>query len=102
MDVYLNKFMVYFEIHRRYSDGFSSRRISKEPVINLRKVSMYLSMSKQGFEQMMANRSDRNKVVAPYEAFVKSRLEKFGDTPSAQMHDWLKQAFPICWFIIVF
>ncbi|KEO71806.1 helix-turn-helix domain-containing protein [Anditalea andensis] len=91
MNVYLNKFMVYFEIHRLYRDGFSIRQISKELVIDRRTVSRYLSMSEQEFEQMMVRQSDRNKVLSPYEAFVKSRLEKFRDTPSAQMHDWLKQ-----------
>jgi hypothetical protein len=50
-------------------------------------------MSEQEFEQMMINQSDRNKVLAPYETFVKSRLEKFRDTPSAQMHDWLKENY---------
>jgi len=93
MNVYLNKFMVYFEIHRLHRDGFTIRQISKELVINRRTVSRYLSMSEQEFEQMMVSQSDRNKVLTPYEAFVKSRLEKFRDTPSAQMHDWLKENF---------
>src|SRR5690606_26483415 len=54
----------------------------------------YLSMSEEGFEQMMADQSERNKVLSPYEAFVKARLESFGDTPAAQMHDWLKESQP--------
>jgi hypothetical protein len=29
MNVYLNKFMVYFEIHRLYREGFSIRQISE-------------------------------------------------------------------------
>jgi transposase len=94
MNVYLNKFMVYFEIHRLYRDGFSIRQISKKLAVNRRTVDKYLSMSEQGFEQMMGDQSDRNKVLAPYEVFVKSRLEIFRDTPSAQMHDWLKEKFP--------
>ena len=93
MNVYLNKFMVYFEIHRLHRDGFTIRQISKELVINRRTVGRYLSMSEQEFEQMMVSQADRNKVLSPYEAFVKSRLEKFGDTPAAQMHDWLKENF---------
>jgi hypothetical protein len=42
---------------------------------------------------MMVDQSERNKVLSPYESFVKSRLEKFRDTPAAQMHDWLKEHF---------
>lgn len=93
MNVYLNKFMVYFEIRRLYREGFSIRQISEELVLNRRTVSKYLSMSEQEFEQKMVEQSDRNKVLSPYESFVKSRLEKFRDTPAAQMHDWLKEYF---------
>ena len=93
MNVYLNKFMVYFEIHRLYREGFSIRQISEELVLNRRTVSKYLSMSELEFEQMMVEQSERNKVLSPYESFVKSRLEKFRDTPAAQMHDWLKEHF---------
>ena len=93
MNVYLNKFMVYFEIHRLYREGFSTRQISEELVLNRRTVSRYLSMSEPEFEQMMIDQSERDKVLTPYESFVKSRLEKFRDTPAAQMHDWLKEHF---------
>ena len=93
MNVYLNKFMVYFEIHRLHRDGLSIRQISKELVINRRTVSRYLSMSELEFEQMAIDQSDRVKVLTPFEPFVKSQLEKFRDTSAAQMHDWLKEHF---------
>jgi transposase len=93
MNVYLNKFMVYYEIHRLHREGFSSRQISEELVLNRRTVGKYLSMSEPEFEQMMVQQSDRNKVLSPYESFVRSRLEKFRDTPAAQMHDWLKEHY---------
>lgn len=93
MNVYLNKFMVYYEIHRLHREGFSIRQISKELVLDRRTVGKYLSMSEPEFEQMMVDQSDRNKLLAPYESFVRSRLEKFRDTPAAQMHDWLKEHF---------
>ena len=63
MNVYLNKFMVYFEIHRLYREGFSIRQISEELVLNRRTVSKYLSMSELEFEQMMVEQSERNKVL---------------------------------------
>lgn len=93
MNVYLNKFMVYFEIHRLHRDGLSIRQISKELVINRRTVSRYLSMSELEFEQMAIDQSDRVKALTPFEPFVKSQLEKFRDTSAAQMHDWLKEHF---------
>jgi len=85
--------MFYFEIHRLYRDGITIRKISKELALNRRKVSRYLGMSELEFEQMMINQSVGNKVLAPCEGFVKSRLEKFRDTSAAQMHDWLKEYF---------
>lgn len=45
MNVYLNKFMVYFEIHRLHREGFTIRQISKELVMDRRTVAKYLSMS---------------------------------------------------------
>lgn len=93
MNVYLNKFMVYYEIHRLSRQGFSIRQISEELVLNRRTVSRYLSMSELEFEQIIIEQSERNKVLASYESFVKSRLEKFQDTPAAQMHDWLKENY---------
>lgn len=93
MNVYLNKFMVYFEIHRLSREGYSMRQISEELVINRRTVSKYLSLSEQEYELLLEQQSQRNKVLLPYENFVKMRLELFRDTPSAQMHDWLKEHF---------
>jgi transposase len=93
MNVYLNKFMVYFEIHRLSREGYSMRQISEELVINRRTVSKYLSLTEQGYELLLEQQSQRNKVLLPYEDFVKNRLELFRDTPSAQMHDWLKEHF---------
>jgi len=86
--------MTYHEIHSLNREGFTIRQISKELVIDRRTVARYLSMSEQDYEQMMVDQQDRDKVLSPYEAFVKSRLEKYGDTPAAQMHDWLKENHP--------
>lgn len=93
MNVYLNKFMVYYEIHRLSREGYSMRQISEELVINRRTVSKYLSLTEQGYELLLEQQAQRNKVLLPYEDFVKNRLELFHDTPSAQMHDWLKEHF---------
>jgi transposase len=94
MNVYLDKFMTYFEIHRLQREGFSLRQISEHLVLNRRTVSRYLSMSEQDYELMLIQQSQRPKILAPYEEFVRQRLENFRDTPAAQMHDWLKEYFP--------
>lgn len=93
MNVYLAKFMTYFEIHRLHREGLSIRQISSYLVLNRRTVIRYLSMSEQQYESFLVQQSDRKKILLPYEDFVKERLEKFQDTSAAQMHDWLKEHF---------
>jgi transposase len=93
MNVYLNKFMLYFEIHRLGREGYSMRQISEELVIDRRTVSKYLSLNEQEYEQLLEQQSQRNKVLLPYGNFVKMWLEQFRDTSSVQMHDWLKEHF---------
>ena len=56
-------------------------------------------MSERDFDQFMKKQSDRKRELLPYETFIKSRLEKYPDTSSAQMHDWLKEQF--CGFPLV-
>jgi len=85
--------MIYFEIHRLSREGFSMRQISEELVLDRRTVSKYLSMSEQDYELMLGQQSQREKILSPYEDFVKLRLELFRDTASAQMHDWLNEHF---------
>lgn len=93
MNVYYDKFMTYFEIHRLYREGFSFRQISEHLVLDRRTVTKYISMNEQDYELMLEQQSQRQKSLSPYESFVRKRLELYRDTPSAQMHDWLKEHF---------
>ena len=94
MNVYLAKFMTYYEIHRMYREGHSITRISENLALNRRTVSKYLSMNQQEYEEFLIRQSNRQKKLLHYEEFVRQRLEKFRDTPAAQMHDWLKEHHP--------
>lgn len=84
MNVYLAKFMPYFEIHRMHHEGHSISRISQHLELNRRTVSKYLSMNEQEYEAFLNRQSDRDKVLHPYESFVKERLELYRDTSAAQ------------------
>ena len=50
-------------------------------------------MTEQDFDLFMEKQSERRKDLFVYASFIKSRLEKYPDTSSAQMHDWLKEHF---------
>ena len=91
MNVFLSKFMMYYKIHQLHRDCKSISQISKYLVLNRRTVTRYLAMSEGEYEEFLIQQGDRKKELLPYESFVKNRLMLFQDTPSAQMHDWLKE-----------
>jgi hypothetical protein len=98
MNVYLTKFIVYYEIQRMHRKGHSISQISENLALNRRTVSKYLSMSEKDYEAFLIRQSDRKKALGAYEGFVKDQLETFPDTPAAQLHDWLKEnhiGFPV-------
>ena len=89
MNVYLAKFMTYFEIHRMHRGGLSVRHISSYLVLNRRTVIKYLNMSEQEYESFLIQQADRKKILLPYGDFVRELLEKFQNTSAAQRQDWL-------------
>ena len=46
-------------------------------------------MSEQDYEQSLIFLSERNKILSPYENFVREKLGRFQETSAAQIHDWL-------------
>jgi len=91
MNVYLNKFLVYYEVHKLNRDNLSVSQISDYLVLNRRTVSKYLAMSEQEFEAFLSRQSNRRKQLNEYEDFVRERLEDFSNSSAAQIHDWLKE-----------
>ena len=91
MNVFYNKLMTYYEIHRLFREDYSISQISRKLVLNRRTVTSYLAMSENEYEQFINNQSERKKDLLPFEDFVKARLEQFQDTSASQMHDWMKE-----------
>ena len=87
----LNNWIMYHEIHRLSRLGFKVARISRYLGLDRRTVIGKLAMDEQEYEQFLIRSQDRFKKLAPYEEFVKSKLEAFEDTSTAQMFDWLKE-----------
>ena len=94
MNKYLNKLIMYHQIHKMDRDGFSLSKISRELVIDRRTVKFYLSMNESQYEHFLAIQADKKKELGPYEEFVKCKLETYQETSAAQMHDWLKEHYP--------
>ena len=94
MNQYLNKLIMYHEIHKMNREGFSKSKISQYLVINRRTVNRILSMDELQFEAFLESLSQRNKELSIYEDWVKGKLELYQETSAAQMHDWLLEHFP--------
>jgi hypothetical protein len=93
MNEILNKLIMYHQIHKMFRDGWTVSRISSFLGTNWRTTSKYLKMSEDEFLAFQESHSNRQKLLAPFEGFVKIKLEKYPDTKAAQMHDWLKEHY---------
>lgn len=90
----LNNWIMYHEIHKLSRLGFNASKIARHLVLDRRTVKKLLLMSDQEYEVHLSSAQQRAKTLAPYEYFVKAKLEEFTDTSTAQMHDWLKEHHP--------
>jgi len=93
MNKYLNKLIMYHEIHRMNREGHSINSIADFLRINWRTVKSHLLMDEHQYD-VFVNQSDRSKELTPYESFVKVKIEQFQSTSASQMHDWLKEHYP--------
>jgi hypothetical protein len=87
MNQYLNKLIMYHEIHKMNREGFSKSKISQYLVVNRRTVKRILSMDELQFEVFLDSLSQRSKELSSYEGWVKAKLEIYQETSAAQMHD---------------
>lgn len=82
---------MYHEIHKLKRDGHSISYIADYLAVNWRTVKKMLSMGDREYEMYVSSQINRPKELAPYESFVKIRLDRFPATSASQMHDWLKE-----------
>ena len=89
----LNNWIMYHEIHKLNRLGFSTSRIAMYLDMDFRTVGKYLQMTEQQYEQHLL-RSERKKILSPYEDFIAGNLKEYPETSTAQIHDWLKEYHP--------
>jgi transposase len=85
---------MYYEIQKLQRLGFSTAKIARYLGMDARTVEKYLQMSEQDYEHYLLLCEERDKVLSPYETFVKNKLTQFQDTSAAQMYDWLLEHHP--------
>jgi transposase len=86
MEKFINHWIMYHEIHNQNWNGKNPSQIASYLVLDLRTVKKYIAMSEQEYLVYQ---------LAPYENFVKGRLELCPEASSAQVHDWLKEHYPL-------
>jgi predicted transcriptional regulator len=86
--------IMYHEILRlRNVEHFSIQRIADHLSINFRTVKKFLDMSEEEFDDYMENKGNKPCLLNPYRDFIVNYLKQYEDTPSAVMHDRLKEHF---------
>ncbi|HRT84048.1 MAG TPA: DDE-type integrase/transposase/recombinase [Bacteroidales bacterium] len=91
----LDRFIMYDQIHKfRNEEHKSIQWIADYLGVNFRTVKKYLMMDQIEFEKFSENITNKSFMLERYTPFIVDRLQRFQDTPAAQMHDWLKENFP--------
>jgi len=89
----MQKLIMYYEIHKLKRNGHKLAQIGRFLVMDYRTVKKYLDMNEEEYIEFTEKQSNREKLLAKYDDFVKTRLEKCEDASAAQVHYWLKENF---------
>jgi len=95
MEKFISNWIVYHELHKLERDGRTPSQIASYVVMDTRTVKKYLAMSETEYLDYVNSLSRRTKKLAAYEEFVRGRLELCPEASSAQVHDWLKEHYPL-------
>lgn len=91
---YQNKWFMYFDIHKKDFLGIKPSQIASMVGMDARTVKKLLAMSEQDYSAYLEDVKCRSKKLAPYEQFVRDRLQDYPLATSAQVKDWLMEYHP--------
>lgn len=90
----IGDWIMYHEVQRLIREGLSFAAIGKALVMDRRTVKRYSRMSEAGYASFLESKEIRDKLLTPYESFVRDKLSAHPAVSAAQMHDWLKEYHP--------
>jgi transposase len=90
----IGDWIMYYEVQRLIREGLSFTAIGKALVMDRRTVKRYSRMSEADYGSFLVSKEIRDKMLTPYESFVRDKLIAHPAVSAAQMHDWLKEHHP--------
>ncbi len=90
----INQWIMYHQIHKMLVEGSTFSEMASYLGLDRRTIKKYAGMSQQEYEEFLLGKDHRRKLLAPYESFVKDKLQALPSASSAQIHDWLKEHYP--------
>ena len=90
----IGNWIMYHEIQRLIRDGLTLSAISKFLGLNRRTVTRYSIMTEAEYLSFLETKEIRDKLLTPYETFIRDKLQAHPGVTAAQMHDWLKEYHP--------
>ena len=90
----IRNWIMYQEVQRLIREGLSFASIGKALVMDQRTVKRYSLMSEAEYASFLESKEIRDKLLTPYESFVRDKLMAHPAVSAAQMHDWLKEYHP--------
>jgi len=91
MDSKVKDWIMYHEVQRLLTQGESQRKVAAALGLHRHTVKKYAAMTEAGFKQFLTGKENKEKILDPYEVFVKDRLLAAPAASAAQVHDWLKE-----------
>jgi len=87
--------MVYHEVHRLRSQGFSNSAIAKKINISRNRVIEYGKMTPEEFHLFSMSLQNRSKKLDPYQDEMLTWLKEHPDLTGAQIFDWLNERLSV-------
>lgn len=92
---FYERMSIYTDIHLlREKEHRSIQWIANYLGLNFRTVRKYLKMSLEEYEKYADQFGQKPRLLEDYKDFIAEKLRQYPDTGAAQMHDWLKEAYP--------
>ena len=90
----ISQWIMYHQIQKMLVEGSTFTEVASYLGLDRRTVKKYAGMNQQEYEEFLLGKDNRRKLLAPYESFVKDKLQGLPSASSAQIHDWLKEHHP--------